>query len=289
MALRAHIINWSLFIALSVIWGSSFILMKIGLNTLTAYQVAALRLFSAGIFLMPVAVKKIRQLPLNKLVLIILSGLLGSFFPAFLFCLAETRIDSSLTGILNACTPIFTIITGAIFFKSTIRWHKIVGILVGFTGLCLLFLSRGNISLAYLSFSALVLLATALYGINVNMVSRYLREVGSLNIASFAFAILTVPSFLILFYSGFFTLPLHHSSYIISSMASALLGVLGTAISSVLFYMLVKRAGVLFSSMVTYGIPFVAVGWGLIYGEVITLLQVGCLGIILAGVYLTNR
>ena len=289
MVLRAHLINWSLFLALSVIWGSSFILMKIGLNTLTAYQVAALRLFSAGIFLMPVAIKKIRQLPFNKLVLIILSGLLGSFFPAFLFCLAETKIDSSLTGILNACTPIFSIITGAIFFKSPIRWHKMMGILVGFTGLCLLFLSKGDISLAYLSFSALVLLATAFYGVNVNMVSRYLREVGSLNIASFAFAILTIPSLLILLYTGFFKLPLHRSAYIVSAIASAVLGVLGTAVASVLFYMLVKRAGVLFSSMVTYGIPFVAVGWGLIYGEVITLIQVGCLGIILVGVYLTNR
>jgi drug/metabolite transporter (DMT)-like permease len=289
MPLRAHLINWGLFIALSVIWGSSFILMKVGLNTLTAYQVAALRLFSAGIVLMPVAIRKIRQVPLNKLTLIILSGLLGSFFPAFLFCLAETKIDSSLTGILNACTPIFTIITGALFFNSMVKWHKVVGILIGFLGLTLLFLSKGNISIAYLSFSGLVLLATVFYGLNVNMVSRYLKEVGSLNIAAFAFAILTIPSFLILLYTGYFGLPLLSAAYLTSTTASAVLGIMGTALASICFYMLVKRAGVLFASMVTYGIPFVAVFWGLIYGEFITLLQVGCLGIILAGVYLTNK
>src|SRR5688500_16621431 len=138
MPLRSQLVNWSLFIALSFIWGSSFILMKVGLNTLSAYQVAALRLFSAGIFLMPVAINKIRQVPFDNLTLIVISGLLGSLIPAFLFCLAETKIDSALTGILNACTPIFTIITGLLFFKSGIRWHKVIGIIVGFTGLTLL-------------------------------------------------------------------------------------------------------------------------------------------------------
>ena len=289
MAIRAQLVNWSLFIALSFIWGSSFILMKVGLNTLTAYQVAALRIFSAGIFLMPVAVKKMRKIPFAKLNLIIISGLLGSFFPAFLFCIAETRIDSALTGILNACTPIFTIITGVLFFKSNIRWHKVMGILTGFIGLTLLFLSKGEINLSYLSYSGLVLLATLCYGLNVNMVSRHLKEIGSLNIASFAFCLLTIPSFLVLLFTGFFKLPLLQDEFIISGIASAVLGILGTAIASVLFYMLVKRAGVLFSSMVTYGIPFVAVFWGMVYGEVITPTQVGCLALILFGVYLTNR
>jgi drug/metabolite transporter (DMT)-like permease len=121
------------------------------------------------------------------------------------------------------------------------------------------------------------------------MVSRHLKEIGSLNIAAFAFAILTVPSFLVLLFTGFFRLPLFNSAHLLSTGAGVLLGLMGTAIASVLFYMLVKRAGVLFSSMVTYGIPFVAVFWGIVYGEVITLLQLGCLGIILAGVYLTNR
>jgi drug/metabolite transporter (DMT)-like permease len=64
---------------------------------------------------------------------------------------------------------------------------------------------------------------------------------------------------------------------------------MGTALASIIFYMLVKRAGTLFASLVTYGIPFVAIGWGLLFGESITLAQVGCLLIILAGVYLVNR
>lgn len=139
MEARHRLINWGIFLALSVIWGSSFILIKVGLQTLSAYQVAALRLLSAGLILLPVSIRQIKKLPKAKIPLIILSGLLGSFFPAFLFCLAETKIDSSLTGILNALTPIFTIITGVLFFRSTIHWRKALGVMIGFGGLCLLF------------------------------------------------------------------------------------------------------------------------------------------------------
>jgi drug/metabolite transporter (DMT)-like permease len=263
--------------------------MKIGLETLSAYQVAALRIFSAGMFLLPAATKQIKQLRRDKLFLIVLSGIIGSFVPAFLFCIAETRIDSALTGILNAFTPIFTILVGVVFFKSSIHWHKFAGIMIGFGGLCLLFLSKGNISLNYLTYASLVLIATVCYGANVNMVSRYLKEVGSLNIAAFAFSILTIPSLFILFFTGFFELPLWKHEFLVSTAASALLGIMGTAIATILFYMLVKRAGVLFTSMVTYGIPVVALYWGYLAGEVITPLQVGCLLIILSGVFLTSK
>jgi drug/metabolite transporter (DMT)-like permease len=289
MSWRYTLINWILFTALSIIWGSSFILMKVGLERLTAYQVAALRLFSAGVFLIPVAVKQLKQLRKDKLFLIVLSGTVGSFLPAFLFCIAETKIDSSLTGILNAFTPFFTIIAGALFFQTSIPLQKFLGILIGFVGLVLLFLSKGNISLNYVSYASLVILATVCYGVNVNMVSRHLKEVGSLNIAAFAFSLLTIPSFLILLFTGFFNLPLADHQYLLSTAAGSLLGVMGTAIATVLFYMLVKRSGVLFTSMVTYGIPVVAVYWGYIAGEIITLLQIGCLGIILVGVFLTSK
>jgi len=109
------LINWILFIALSVIWGSSFILMKEGMNVLSPYQVAALRIASAGIVLLPFVVKAWKQIPKNKIVAVLLSGLVGNFIPAFLFCIAEVRVDSSIAGILNALTPLFTIIVGFFF------------------------------------------------------------------------------------------------------------------------------------------------------------------------------
>ena len=289
MAAPGRLINWGIFLALSLIWGSSFILMKIGLEALSAYQVAALRIFSAGIVLLPAAIGQIRKLPKARLILIITSGMLGSFFPAFLFCIAETKIDSYLAGIINALTPIITMITGVVFSQSRIQWQKVMGVLTSFAGLCILLVSKGKIGLDYLSYAGLVLLATLCYGINVNMVSRYLKDVGSLNIAAIAISFLLIPSLLVLYYTGYFQLPLLESNYLFASTASVILGVMGTALASIIFYMLVKRAGIIFPSMVTYVIPCVAIFWGSLYNEMITFLEIGCLAIILAGVFLTNK
>jgi drug/metabolite transporter (DMT)-like permease len=285
---RDKLVNWGIFIVLSLIWGSSFKLMKLGMVSLSPYDVAAIRMASAGIVLLPFAVSALKKVERNKILVIMLSGLLGSFFPAFLFCIAETKIDSSLAGILNALTPLFTIIIGVLFFTMKVSLQRYIGVMVGFTGLVLLFFSKGNITLSYLSYTSLVLLATVFYGINVNIVSKNLQQTGSLNIAAIAFSFLIIPSVLVLLFSGFFQLTFD-ADFVSSTIASTVLGVFGTAIASILFYVLVKRAGGLFASTVTYGIPFVAVFWGVLSGETITLLQVLCLGVILVGVYLANK
>lgn len=290
MALSKNtLINWSLFVALSLIWGSSFILMKEGLRALTAYQVAALRIGSAGIVVVPLAVRYIRDIPVGKIGYILLSGLLGSFLPAFLYCIAETKIDSSLAAFLNALTPISTIIIGAVFFKSKLRLQKAIGVLLGLFGMAVLLWGNGSVNLGNLPFSALVLIATICYSLNANIVNRYLKDVGSVKIAAVAFSLLMVPSLLILLVSGFFNLSLSDSVVLRATGAGVLLGVAGTAFASIIFYKLLKRAGIIFSSLVTYGIPFVALMWGIIAGEHITLVQTGGLAIILFAVYITNR
>lgn len=289
LALRDKLINWGLFTILSVIWGSSFILMKMGLETLSPYQVATLRMLSAGVVLIPFALEGFRKIPREKLGYVILSGLIGSFFPAYLFCIAETKIDSSLAGILNALTPLFTISVGLFFFQLSASRQKIIGVLVGFVGLCLLFLAQKNISLENFSYAFLVLVATLLYGINVNMVGKHLHNTGSMNIAAVAFTFLIIPCLVILYFTGYFSMDLFSKAILKSTGSAFLLGFGGTAIATVLYYKLVKSAGGLFASTVTYGIPFVAVFWGVLGGESINLLQCGCMGIILLGVWLANK
>jgi len=281
-------LNWLLFIALSFIWGSSFILMKEGMEQLSPYQVAAIRMLSAGVILLPIAIKRRKQFPSNYGI-IILSGLLGSFFPAFLFCIAETKIDSALAGILNALTPICVIIVGSIIFQQKNTRNQIAGVLIGFAGLMILFLSNGKIDLGYISFALLVLVATLSYGFNVNMVNRNLLHIPSINIGAFALTSLILPSLIVLWFTDFFKLSLTSSNVQWSVAASALLGIGGTAIATILFYVLLKRAGTIFSSMVTYGIPFVAIMWGWLAGESITVVQLLCLVIILFGVYISRR
>lgn len=280
-------LSWVLYGVLCLIWGSSFLLMLIGLEKLNAWQVAAIRLFSAGVILLPFAWKVMQRIPKEKISYIILSGFLGSFFPAFLFCLAETKLDSSFAGTLNSLTPIFVLIVGASFFQLKVNQRQVLGILISFTGSILLFLSKSGKTgdLMYIGF---IVLATFLYGLNVNMVSRKLKEVASFDIAVLAFSFLTIPSLVILLTFQTHQLNLSDSQTLWSVLASAGLGIAGTTVASILFYILLKRAGGVFASTVTYGIPFVAIGWGLVYKEKITLAVVLSLLLILLGILITN-
>jgi drug/metabolite transporter (DMT)-like permease len=281
--------SWLVFALLAIIWGSSFILMKVGLRAFTHYQVASLRMLFAGIILLPFAYKALRRIPNKQMGLVIFSGILGNFIPAYLFCIAETQIDSSLAGILNSLTPMFTIIVGVVFFKVQTSMVKVIGMVIGFIGLSILLAAGKDVSFHNLSYASLVLLATLFYGINVNIVGRYMQQLGSLNVASIAFAFLIIPSAFVLYMTGFFTNEFSSVMVQQALLASGVLGVVGTSIATILFYYLVKEAGMLFGSLVTYGIPVVAVAWGIYFGDSLNLIQIACLGVILLGVYIVNR
>jgi len=282
-------INWAIFCILSIVWGSSFILMKEGLTALSAYQVASLRMLFSGLVLLPFAISAFKKIPKEKMGTVFLAGFLGNFIPAYLFCIAETNIDSSLAGILNSLTPLFTILVGLSFFKTTINKQKMIGVMIGFIGLCLLFAAGKNISFQNLSFASLVLVATFFYGLNVNLVGKFLKNIRSIDIVSVAFAFLIIPSALILYITGYFSMSFNNPHFQQATIASIILGVVGTSIASILFYMLIKRSTIIFASMVTYGIPVIAVAWGVYFGESISILQIGSLLIILAGVYIVNK
>jgi len=282
-------INWAIFCILSIVWGSSFILMKEGLTALSAYQVASLRMLFSGLVLLPFAISAFKKIPKEKMGTVFLAGFLGNFIPAYLFCIAETNIDSSLAGILNSLTPLFTILVGLSFFKTTINKQKMIGVMIGFIGLCLLFAAGKNISFQNLSFASLVLVATFFYGLNVNLVGKFLKNIRSIDIVSVAFAFLIIPSTLILYITGYFSMSFNNPHFQQATIASIILGVVGTSIASILFYMLIKRSTIIFASMVTYGIPVIAVAWGVYFGESISILQIGSLLIILAGVYIVNK
>jgi len=283
------LINLAIFSTLSIIWGSSFVLMKEGLTALSAYQVASLRMLFSGLVLLPFAISAFKKIPKEKMGIVFLAGFIGNFIPAYLFCIAETNIDSSLAGILNSLTPLFTILVGLSFFNTTINKQKMIGVIIGFIGLCLLFAAGKNISFQNLGFASLVLVATFFYGLNVNVVGKYLKNIRAIDIVSVAFAFLIIPSALILYISGYFSMSFDNPHFQQATLASIVLGVIGTSIASILFYMLIKRSTIVFASMVTYGIPVIAVAWGVYFGESISLLQVGSLLIILAGVYIVSK
>jgi drug/metabolite transporter (DMT)-like permease len=282
-------INWGIFILLSVIWGSSFILMKESSKELNGWQIGGIRIFSAGLVFFPFAVFHVFQLPRRKIPYVILSGLLGNLLPAFLFALAIENVDSSLEGILNSLTPLFVIVIGILFFKIKPKPKKIAGVLISFFGLLLLSLSEGGITITNFSSVMLVLLATVFYGINVNLVSAFLKDVAPMKMATVSLAFMSLIAGVVLWYQNVFSIAYYDEGARGSIAYAALLGVVGSAIATAFFYALIKRAGGLFASLVTYAIPIVAILWGLLDGEQISLIQICCLVIILGGVYLSNR
>ncbi len=287
---KEKIINWIIFIVLSVIWGSSFILMKECSKQLNGWQIGSIRIFSAGLIFLPFAVFHIRDIPRNKIPFVILSGFLGNFFPAFLFAIAiEKKVESSLAGILNSLTPLFVIVIAILLFKAKIESKKIMGVLIGFAGLLILNFSAGGMTLNNFGFILLILLATIFYGLNVNIVTYYLKEVDPLKIATVSLAILCLIAGIIVWQQQVFSIAKYDEGARLSMVYAALLGIVGSAFATALFYILIKRAGGLFASLVTYGIPVVAIFWGFIVHEHVSLLQIGCLALILFGVYLANR
>lgn len=282
--------KWVLFIVLCFIWGSSFVLMKTGLEALSPFQVASIRIIFAGVFMLPFAKKAYTEVPKEIIRPIIISGFLGTFFPAYLFCIAQTKIDSSLAGILNALTPLATIAIGTAFFNMKLGWIKWAGMIMGFAGMLVLLLNGNKgISFQYVGYAFFVVIATLCYGLNVNVVSKYIQNAAPMHIATIAFTSLILPTLLILFLTGYFTdQRLMSGAWTSGTIAAAVLGVMGTGVASVTFYMLMKKAGPVFASMVTYGIPFVAIAWGITTGETITLMQVVGMAIILLGVRLAN-
>jgi drug/metabolite transporter (DMT)-like permease len=287
---KQKIINWMIFILLCFVWGSAFILIKWTKEYLNGYQIGAVRIFFAGLVFLPFAIYHLLFIPKQKLPIVIISGMLGNLFPAFLFAIAiENKIDSSLAGILNSLTPLFVIVLAILFFKESIKFRKIAGVIIGFIGLVILSLSQGGISSTNYIYASLILLATLMYGINVNVVSYYLKGIDPIKIATVSLGFMIIPAGIVLWQQSILSLTLTNVNVRPAIVAAAFLGIIGSAIATALFYILIKRAGGLFASLVTYGIPVVAIFWGVVFHENVTAIQVSCLGLILGGVYLANR
>ncbi len=218
-----------------------------------------------------------------------LTGIFGNLLPAFCFAIALLKIDSSLTGILNSLTPICVVVLGILFFRDKIKTKKIIGVLIGLAGLSILTFTQNNISLDNFGYSLLVLLATISYGLNVNLVSHYLKEVKPLHIATISLAFMCIPAGWLLWQQDFLQLDFSDSQVQWAVFNSILLGLASSALGTVLFYILVQKASGLFASLVTYGIPFVAIFWGYLDGEIVHWIDIVSLAIILTGVYLANQ
>jgi len=282
--------KWFYLILLSLIWGSSFILIKKGLVGLSDYQVGASRIVLTSIFLFSVGFKSIKQIQKRHWFWIAVSGFVSSFFPPFLFAMAQKHIDSSIASILNSFTPLATVIIGVILFKIFSSKRQIWGVLIGLIGTILLILAGSGLNPNQNSwYSLLIIIATLGYALNVNIIKKYLHDISALAVTTGNFIFIFLPALVILYLSGFFETVFDSQEMQTSLFYVAILSLFGTAFAKVVFNKLVQIASPVFASSVTYTMPIVAVIWGLIDGEAFSILQVLAAFIILSGVYLANK
>lgn len=281
---------WIMLIFLSLVWGSSFILMKRGLMAFSSNEVAAMRITIASVFLSPLLFKYYKIDLLKNLKGLLLMGFFGNLIPAFLFTKAETQISSSLAGMLNALTPLFTIIIGSFVFKQKIPLMKFIGVMIGFIGAIVLIVfgdsheqSKNNL------YCLLVVGATLCYAISVNSIKAFLSELNSVTATVWSFTIMGPIG--IVYLLGFTDVVKHatESPYGASSLGYiCILSIVGTAISVVVFNQLIKTSGTVFASSCTYLIPVVAIGWGLFDNEAINMIQIMAVLVIIGGIWLIN-
>ena len=276
--------KWLLLIILSVIWGSSFILIKKSLDHFSPYQVGALRVLIAGIILMPVAISKYRLFPKKHLKWLILAAFTGNFIPMFLFPIAETQISSSIAGIINSMMPIFVIIVGALIWKFETTKRQMTGVFISFTGVCLLAFG-GDDSTQFKIFPILLLLlATLCYAMSTTTVKSKLMDVSSTVLSAFVFSfVLFLPSLIALLSTGFVSQFTFTKENMIGLGFVSLLSVFGTGLAMMMNYCLLKVSTPLFASTVTLLMPIVAIIWGVLDGEKLTALQFAGTIVIIAG------
>ena len=282
--------KWGTLIILSVIWGSSYILIKKGLTGLTPVQLGSLRVIITTILIAPIGYDKIKHIPKNKMKWVAISAFVGSFFPAYLFAFAETEISSSVTAVMVSLTPLFTLLISVIIFGEELLKKQVIGVIIGFLGIVVLInneLLSSSFNILYVMF---IVLAAFCYAVNANLLKYKLPNIPALGIVFMSFLFMFIPAFIVLFFSDFPFSDFTSDPLILESIVYiVILALFGTAIAKVMYIKLLAISTPVFSVSTTYLMPVVAIFWGLLDGEEFKLTQFIGTSIILLGVYLVTK
>ncbi|PHQ29759.1 DMT family transporter [Leeuwenhoekiella nanhaiensis] len=282
--------KWLYLIILSLVWGSSYILIKKSLEGFSPFQLGAIRIIFSTAFLFAIGFNSLKTITRAQWPWVALSALCGTFLPVFLFSFAETQIDSSIVSVLNSLVPLFTILIGYFAFKVRFSGLQLAGVLVGLAGAALLIFNGASVNPDQnYWFAGLVIFAALCYGANANIIKAKLQDVSSKAIAVGNFAVMILPALLVGFFAGLPEQDFSDDRVFEAVLYVALLSVVGTGIAKILFNRLIQISSPVFSTSVTYLIPVVGIFWGILDGEQFTRVHgVGAL-VILGGVYLVNR
>ena len=289
--MRLPHIKWLYLTVLSIVWGSSYILIKWGLVALTPLQLGSLRLLITTIALLLVGYPSLRGLTRYHWKWLAITGYIGTFLPAFLFAFAQQHIESAVAAILNALTPLLTLIFGVLFFKIKVLRKQYFGVAIGLMGS--MGLVWGGLSTSGIlnpEYLLLIVMATCCYAINIHFLKIHLVQVGVMAITLGNFIFMAPVALIILLSSDFFSAKTFEHPEIYTSIGYiTVLALAGSAFAKYLFNKFVKITSAIFASSVTYTLPIVALFWGISDGETITAFQLFSTVIILFGVYLSHQ
>ena len=281
--------QWIVLVSLAFIWGTSFILMKKGLDSYTSMQVGCFRIFFSFVLFIPFIIKSIKKLTLGNLRSLLVVGVIGIAIPALLFTKAETQVDSSVAGMLNSLTPLFTFIISLLFYRTYAQLINIIGVILGLLGAVGLMLKKGSFSLSdFDNYALFIVLATLCYGINVNEIKHKLKHLTSMEISSLAF-IFTGPAAGIYLLFSDYSYATTSQNPVQNLIFVFLLALFSSVIATIVFNHLIKFTTTLFAASVTYIIPIFAIFWGVFDGEKLRPAQFIWVTLILIGVYLVNK
>ena len=283
--------KWLYLFLLSIIWGSSYILIKRGLVGLTPIQLGSVRIIFSTVFLVIMGHKSLKGLTKNEWKWLVVTGFLGTFFPSFFFAFAQQHINSSVAAIMNSLTPIFTLLVGIAFFATKMLARQYVGVLLGFIGSVGLIWGGTQISANQpTGYVLLIMCASMCYAVNIYFLKHKLANVSPMAMTLGNFIAILPPAVVLLLFSDFFSIVKFQNEEVITSLGFiALLAFFGTAIAKVMFNRFIKMASAVFASSVTYTLPVVALFWGMLDGERIGLFQLLATAVILIGVSLAHR
>ncbi|AEE50256.1 protein of unknown function DUF6 transmembrane [Haliscomenobacter hydrossis DSM 1100] len=276
---------------LSLVWGTSFILIKKSLEFFTPVQVACLRMSLSALAFVPVLLYNRKRMDWSRLPLLIVLGLCSSALPAILFSTAQQKISSATAGVLNSLTPLFTMIIGVVMFNVKVKWLQVLGILLGLAGAaCLILLGKGGIANSPVGYALLIVLATLCYATGTNIIASKFRDMDSLLVSAGSFGTVGVPMGIYLLLGTDFIprLAALPNPWLAMGYVATLSWV-GTVLATIIFFKVIQQTSAIFGATVAYLMPIIAILWGVLDGEKIGFLHVACMAIILLGVSLSRK
>ena len=287
---KSSILPWLYLFILAFIWGSSFILIKKGLIGLTSQEVGSLRIVIASFFFLSLAINNLKKVEKKDYSYLLIVGFLGSLIPAFLFAIAQTQLESSITGVLNGLVPLFTILISWIFLQKKPSMSVRLGVLIGFVGTAILITAGKENAIGEINLYAfLVVLATMCYAFNLNLIKEKLHGLSAITVTSISLVLVCPIAIIYLIEFTEFLPKLMEKGEASSSIVYVcLLGIFGTSIALILFNKILQMKDALFASSVTYIIPIFAIMWGVLDGEKLYLWHYLGIVVICIGIYITN-